>query len=65
MSEMGRALELKGRGSFKTGHKIIYMSDRFIPESWLFIELLQCSMSHVSCPLHYTLQLYKELITQL
>jgi hypothetical protein len=34
MSEMGRALEPKGRGSFKTGHKIIYNGDiRFIPET--------------------------------
>jgi hypothetical protein len=34
MSEMGRALEPNGRGSFKTRHKIIYNSDkRFIHAS--------------------------------
>jgi hypothetical protein len=34
MSEMGKALEPKGRGSFKTKHEIIYNNDkRFIPAS--------------------------------
>jgi hypothetical protein len=34
MSEKGRALEPKGRGSFKTKYEIIYNSERrFIPTS--------------------------------
>jgi hypothetical protein len=38
MSEMGTALELKGRTNFKTGHEIIHNSDRrFIPASWLIL----------------------------
>ena len=53
MSEMGRALELKGRGSFKTRYEIIYNSNRlFIPASQLFIAVF--SVLHVSCPQHNT-----------